>query len=131
MNGRAALCAGKDDLSSEEEEPFEEKKTGNHKFAQPDNLNFILENGKIPDASMIHEARKRRQKARELGDFVAIEDPQEDKKGKRIVHEDETGDCSDGSEERVDMLAITGQKEREERREKFYSVQQDCKFIEN
>lgn len=72
LNGRAALCAGKDDLSSEEEnESLVEKKSGNvvkHKFSQPDNLNFMLENGKIPDASMIHEARKRRQKARELGE---------------------------------------------------------------
>lgn len=128
LNGRAAVCAGRDEMSSEEES-FEEKKSGNHKFATPDNFNFKLESGDIPDASMIHEIRKRRQKAREQGDFIAIEEPKEDKKGKRNIHEDEVGDGSDGSEEdRVDMLAITGHKEREERREKFYSVQQQCKF---
>lgn len=44
----------------------------------------------------------------------------------------EDGD-DDGSEDeqRVDMSAINGAKEREERREKFYSVQQECKYIIN
>lgn len=70
LNGRAALCAGRDDMSSEEEEsPIEKKRSGNHKFSQPANLSFALESGAIPDAAMIHEARKRRQKAREQGLF--------------------------------------------------------------
>ena len=56
---------------------------------------------------------------------MPIEEPPEDKKGKRIVHENDGTDDEDT--ERVDMLAITGIKEKEERREKFYSVQQVCK----
>ncbi len=68
LNGRAALCAGRDDMSSEEEENFDDKKSGNHKFAQPDDdFKFKLESGDIPDASLIHEIRKRRQRAREQG----------------------------------------------------------------
>lgn len=39
--------------------------------------------------------------------------------------EEVEGDGSDEEEQRVDMSGITGVKEREERREKFYSVQQD------
>lgn len=70
MNGRAALCAGKDDLSSEDEEiasePTDEAKI-KHKFSHPDNFKMVLESGKIPDAAMIHAARKSRQKAREQG----------------------------------------------------------------
>lgn len=49
------------------------------------------------------------------GDYVTIEEPPADKKGKRIMHEDEEVDGSDeGERARVDMLAtaITGHKER-------------------
>lgn len=75
LNGRAALCAGRDDMSSEEDEEnvneneFEERKSG-HRFAQPEEFDFKLESGAIPDAAMIHAARKRRQKAREQGMFT-------------------------------------------------------------
>lgn len=66
LNGRAALCAGRDDMSSEEEEEDESASDGHHhRFARPDNFKMCLENGDIPDAAMIHAARKRRQKARE------------------------------------------------------------------
>lgn len=73
LNGRAALCAGRNDMSSEdeEEEPTiksKNRETGSqHKFNQPDNFKRVLESGAIPDAAMIHAARKRRQKAREQG----------------------------------------------------------------
>lgn len=68
LNGRAALCAGRDDMSSEDEpESVEEQQT--HRFNKPGNFKTILESGAIPDAAMIHEARKKRQKARELGMF--------------------------------------------------------------
>lgn len=42
------------------------------------------------------------------------------------MREDGDDDDQSDDEERVDMAAITGAKEREERREKFYSVQQEC-----
>lgn len=38
---------------------------------------FLIAGGRIPDAAMIHAARKRRQKAREMGgDFIPVEDTQ-------------------------------------------------------
>uniref|UniRef100_A0A1L8DHS0 Putative transcriptional regulator binding to the gc-rich sequence n=1 Tax=Nyssomyia neivai TaxID=330878 RepID=A0A1L8DHS0_9DIPT len=127
LNGRAALCAGRDDVSSDEEQVGEkdgkESHPGNHKFTPLDNFKKVLESGKIPDAAMIHAARKRRQKARELGEFIPVEEKKDEAKPRRC---DENAD-DDGSEEeeRIDMSAITGVKEREERREKFYSVQQE------
>lgn len=65
LNGRAALCAGRDDMSSEDESESTAK--GAHRFKKPDSFRSLLESGAIPDAAMIHEARKKRQKARELG----------------------------------------------------------------
>lgn len=62
------------------------------------------------------------------GDFIEIEEkkPVNNKKG-RLIREDADDDNSD-DEERVDMSAITGVKERQERREQFYSVQQECEY---
>lgn len=51
------------------------------------------------------------------------------KKGSRLAREDVEGENSD-DEERVDMNAITGVKEREERREQFYSVEHDCMYLQ-
>ncbi|XP_070493177.1 PAX3- and PAX7-binding protein 1 isoform X1 [Chironomus tepperi] len=126
LNGRAALCAGRDEMSSEEENEENEKdRYQSHKFSQPDEIKLKLESGAIPDAAMIHAARKRRQKAREEGEFISIDDDQEQiRKGKRNVREEDV-EGSGTDEERVDMSAITGVKEREERREQFYSVQSD------
>lgn len=147
LNGRAALCAGRDDMSSDDEsESVDDQKP--HRFKKPDNFKTILESGAIPDAAMIHEARKKRQQARELGmnaknksqsnesltiltlskgDFVAIEEkkPVDNRKG-RLIREEAEDDASD--DERVDMSAITGSKELEERREQFYAVQGEGNF---
>lgn len=136
LNGRAALCAGRDDMSSDDEQPpVAAKATATaeqrHRFAKPDNFKTVLESGAIPDAAMIHAARKRRQQARDEGDFIPVEEkpPAAAAKGgkSRLVRED--GDDDDGSdEERVDMSAINGSREREERREQFYAVQQECEY---
>lgn len=130
LNGRAALCAGRDDMSDEDDDEEDGEdgdggEGGHHRFAKPDNFKMYLENGVIPDAAMIHAARKRRQKAREQGDFIPVEEPKEDKSKKRVVREDGAGDGSDEDDDRIDMAAITGAKEREERREQFYSVQRE------
>ncbi|XP_061506789.1 intron Large complex component GCFC2 isoform X1 [Anopheles gambiae] len=135
LNGRAALCAGRNDMSSEDDGNEEDETDGrmqqqhqhhHHRFAKPqDNFKMCLENGVIPDAAMIHAARKRRQKAREQGEFIPVEEPKEDKTKKRTVQEDGDGDGSDEDDDRIDMSAITGAKEREERREQFYAVQRE------
>lgn len=68
LNGRAALCAGRDDMSDEDnqsEDGGHDK--SHHRFSKPEHLKQMLESGSIPDAAMIHAARKRRQRAREQG----------------------------------------------------------------
>lgn len=62
------------------------------------------------------------------GDFIPIEEPKEQPKiSTRLPCEDVEGDQSD-DEERMDMNDITGRKEREERREQFYAVENDCMY---
>lgn len=58
-----------------------------------------------------------------IGEFIALEekDQGDPKKGRRNIREEDEAEGSSG-EERVDMSAITGKKEREERREQFYSA---------
>jgi GC-rich sequence DNA-binding factor len=97
LSGRDALCAGKDDLSSEDEEPT------THKFSKPDNFKKVLESGAIPDAAMIHAARKRRQRAREMGDFIPVEEDEPEDKG-RLMREDDN-DGSDDERRREQFLA--------------------------
>lgn len=115
LNGRAALCAGRDDMSSEEEE----ENITMHKFSHPDSVKIILESGKIPDAAMIHAARKRRQRAREQGDFVPVEDVPEKDKG-RLIREDDESD-----EERIDMTVNLTARDRDKRREQFFAAQDE------
>lgn len=68
LNGRAALCAGKDDMSDEDNIRISDDESDDrHMFSKPEHLKQMLESGSIPDAAMIHAARKRRQKAREQG----------------------------------------------------------------
>ncbi|XP_030565677.1 PAX3- and PAX7-binding protein 1 isoform X1 [Drosophila novamexicana] len=127
LNGRAALCAGRDDMSDEEQTDDRDHDKARHRFSKPEHLKQMLESGSIPDAAMIHAARKRRQRAREqgAGDYIPIEEPKEAPKlSTRLPREDVEGDQSD-DEERMDMNDITGRKEREERREQFYAVEND------
>lgn len=62
------------------------------------------------------------------GDFIEIEEKKPSKPSNScLVREEDDDDQSD--EERVDMNDITGAKEREERREKFYSMQRECENL--
>lgn len=116
LSGRDALCAGKNDLSSDEDEvPATE-----HRFSKPDNFKRVLESGAIPDAAMIHAARKRRQRARELGgDFVPLEEEEVEDKGRLLREDDNEG----SDEERIDMGANPIIRDQERRREQFYEAQ--------
>lgn len=60
--------------------------------------------------------------------MIPLEEKPVTKNKGRLMREDGEDDVSD--EERVDMSAISGAREREERREKFYSVQQECSYNE-
>lgn len=114
LSGRAALCAGKDDLSSDEDD------LPTHKFSRPENFKKVLESGAIPDAAMIHAARKSRQRAREMGgDFIPVEEEEPEDKGRLLREDDNEG----SDEERIDMGANPVIRDQERRREQFYEAQ--------
>lgn len=122
LNGRAALCAGRDDMSSDEEQDSgaARQSSGGHRFSHPDSVKIVLESGKIPDAAMIHAARKRRQRARELGDYVPVEEAAPEKDKGRLVREDDESD-----EERIDMTVNLTARDRDKRREQFFAAQDE------
>ena len=59
----------------------------------------------IPDAAMIHAARKRRQRAREQGDYIPLDDTKRyENEGSRMIREDDndrSGSDSGDDEERM------------------------------
>lgn len=129
LNGRQAELADPDYQSDDdEEESAKPQKATEHKFSQPDNMKIILESGRIPDAAMIHAARKRRQRAREMGgDFIPVEDTQKYNNSStksRLVREDDN-DNSDDEEEPVQMAVPSAARDRDRKREAFLSVQND------
>ncbi|XP_066143774.1 PAX3- and PAX7-binding protein 1 [Euwallacea fornicatus] len=115
LTGRDALCAGKDDLSSEEDDAS----IGSHRFSKPDNVKKVLESGAIPDAAMIHAARKKRQKAREMGDFIPTEEEEPEDTG-RLVRDD---DNEESDEDRIDMDVNLTKRDQDRRREQFLAAQ--------
>ncbi|EEB13700.1 predicted protein [Pediculus humanus corporis] len=117
LNGRAALAAGKDDLSSSDDEG-----STRHKFSQPDRARIMIESGKIPDAATIHAARKKRQRARELGaDYIPVDVNQKynSKSKSRLIGEDNEG--SDEDEKRIDMSVHIENRDRDHQLENFYN----------
>ncbi|EZA57752.1 GC-rich sequence DNA-binding factor [Ooceraea biroi] len=133
LNGRAALAAGKEKYSSGEEED----EPSSHKFRKntdkAETMKILLESGCIPDAAMIHAARKRRQKARELGtDYIPIEEPSDDKSKSRLIREeDHDRSDDDDSQDRLDMTVNTEARDKEKRREAFLASQAPMKFSDN
>lgn len=69
---------------------------------------------------MIHAARKKRQRARELGDFIPTEE-EEPKDDGRLVRDD---DNEGSDEERIDMDVNLALRDQERRREQFMAAQQ-------
>uniref|UniRef100_A0A1B6C9W1 GCF C-terminal domain-containing protein n=1 Tax=Clastoptera arizonana TaxID=38151 RepID=A0A1B6C9W1_9HEMI len=123
LNGREAEMAEIDGVSSEEEDD------SGHKFSHPDLVKQMLKKGQIPDAAMIHAARKRRQQAREMGgDYIPIEDsstkyetskPSSNSKS-RLIREDDNDGSDD--EERIKMVVNTAAIDKERRREAFHTA---------
>lgn len=133
LNGRAAVVAGKDDYDSDEEENSSSH-TFKRKTSKPDSMRFLLESGCIPDAAMIHAARKKRQKARELGhDFIPVEEPKEEKttKSRLVREEDHDRSDDDNSQDRLDMTVNTEARDKEKRREAFLASQIPVKLSDD
>ncbi|XP_013387497.1 PAX3- and PAX7-binding protein 1 [Lingula anatina] len=83
----------------------------------------VLERGEIPDAHLIHMARKRRQMAREMGDVIPLDDTVKvEKANSRLVRDDEN-DVSDEEEERIDFTVNTLAKERQKIKDDFLAAE--------
>ncbi|KAL4143140.1 hypothetical protein QTP88_005504 [Uroleucon formosanum] len=100
LTGRAAEMAGY--VSSDEE--LDSYSSSSHRFSNPDQVKIILKKGQIPDAALIHAARKRRQQARDLGeDFIPISSQShneaktdnEQTTGRRLTREEDELEDSD------------------------------------
>ncbi|UYV60150.1 PAXBP1 [Cordylochernes scorpioides] len=102
LNGEEA-----EDLESDED--LEE---GRHRFRK------TLKSGEIPDAETIYAMKKQRQRARELGDYIPLEDNQDEPENQsRLVREDDNDRSDDEENDRinfsVDMDALDKKKARE------------------
>lgn len=87
----------------------------------------VLQSGVIPDAATIYAMKKHRQKAREVGDFISLEDPEKaDENKSRLVREDDNDRSDDDDDEpsRLSFTVNTSAIERQKVREAFLSVQE-------
>ncbi|KPI93613.1 GC-rich sequence DNA-binding factor 1 [Papilio xuthus] len=103
LSGREALAAdGAGDLSDDEMEA-EEDSRGFHLYRAESVRAALAQPGHIPDAALIHAARKTRQQARELGDFVPIRS--EAAPGSRLIRDDGSGD-DDDEDGRIEVCGL-------------------------
>ncbi|CAB3370827.1 Hypothetical predicted protein [Cloeon dipterum] len=129
LSGREAEFAV--ERSDSEEEEAEDSSC--IKFSKPKQLHDALQRGCIPDAAMIHAARKSRQKARELGDIIPLDEKKSDGANSRLIREDEEdhdasddehGEVSRGESKRIDFTVDTTARDQERRREVFLAAQE-------
>uniref|UniRef100_A0A8C6X734 PAX3 and PAX7 binding protein 1 n=1 Tax=Naja naja TaxID=35670 RepID=A0A8C6X734_NAJNA len=101
---------GEEEMEVESEKEEEKTKAAGAFSSALSSLN-VLRPGEIPDAAFIHAARKKRQMARELGDFLPLDnDP-----GKgRLVREDEN-DASDDEDDDEKRRIVFSVKEKSQR----------------
>ncbi|XP_054569413.1 PAX3- and PAX7-binding protein 1 isoform X1 [Eptesicus fuscus] len=110
-DGAAAGEHGEDEMDMESEKEEEKPKAGGGAFSNALSSLNVLRPGEIPDAAFIHAARKKRQMARELGDFT----PHDSEPGKgRLVREDEN-DASDDEDDDEKRRIVFSVKEKSQR----------------
>ncbi|XP_048348861.1 PAX3- and PAX7-binding protein 1 isoform X2 [Sphaerodactylus townsendi] len=109
-DGAANSEQGEEEMEVESEKEEEKPKAAGAFSSALSSLN-VLRPGEIPDAAFIHAARKKRQMARELGDFLPLDnDP-----GKgRLVREDEN-DASDDEDDDEKRRIVFSVKEKSQR----------------
>ncbi|KAL5009833.1 hypothetical protein ScPMuIL_012138 [Solemya velum] len=84
----------------------------------------MLKRGEIPDATTIHMIRKKRQQARELGDFIPVDDTvQYENEKSRLVREDDNDKSEDEEEGRIDFSVNTEVRDRMKRETDFYATE--------
>ncbi|XP_039765624.1 PAX3- and PAX7-binding protein 1 [Pararge aegeria] len=109
LSGREALAAGAGDLSDSGGEGGDREEDDNRGFHRyrAESVRAALavaHSGLIPDAALIHAARKTRQQARELGDFVPINN--ENAAGSRMMRDDDIDDDDDDEDGRIEVRGL-------------------------
>ncbi|XP_062609801.1 PAX3- and PAX7-binding protein 1-like [Saccostrea cucullata] len=90
----------------EENESEEETEGGSQ-------LKKMMKKGEIPDANMIHMIRKRRQQARDFGDYIPLDDTERAENNKsRLVRDDDNDKSDDEDDERMDFSVNTQARDR-------------------
>ncbi|GFS67855.1 PAX3- and PAX7-binding protein 1 [Nephila pilipes] len=113
------VLAGNDAEDMEVESDEENEKVNSFKN--------VLQSGVIPDAATIYAMKKQRQMAREMGDFIPLEDPEKDDENKsRLIRDDDNDRSDDDDDEpsRINFTVNTGAVERQKIRETFLSLQE-------
>ncbi|VVC96055.1 unnamed protein product [Leptidea sinapis] len=102
LSGREALAAdGKGDISDDSATEEEDNRRFHRFRAESVRAALAVAPGHIPDAALIHAARKTRQQARELGDFIPIKN--DTAPGPRLIHEDDVDDDDEDDEGRIQV----------------------------
>ncbi|GIY73608.1 PAX3- and PAX7-binding protein 1 [Caerostris darwini] len=112
------VLAGNDAEDMEVESEEENEKVNSFKN--------VLQSGVIPDAATIYAMKKHRQMAREMGDFIPIEEQEKNDDNKSRLIRDDDNDRSDDDEDepsRINFTVNTGAVERQKIRETFLSLQ--------
>ncbi|GAB6030568.1 GC-rich sequence DNA-binding factor [Chamberlinius hualienensis] len=113
-------------VNGEEAEEMDVESEGEIKYRDP--FKKIFESGAIPDAAMIHAARKRRQQAREMGDFISIDENEAAKSNShsRLVRDDDNdkSDEDDDDSGRLSFTVDTAARDREKVREAILAINQ-------
>ncbi|XP_067118345.1 PAX3- and PAX7-binding protein 1 [Centruroides vittatus] len=116
LNGEDA-----EDMEIDSENEDNEKNKLFHPFKN------VLKSGVIPDAATIYAVKKHRQMAREMGDFVALDDTKRVQETKSRLIRDDDNDRSDedeGEEGRISFTVNVAAVERQKAREAFLSAQE-------
>ncbi|XP_060072979.1 PAX3- and PAX7-binding protein 1-like isoform X2 [Ylistrum balloti] len=87
-------------------------------------LHKLLGKGEIPDANMIHNIRKKRQQARDMGDFVPLDNAaKQENSSSRLVREDDNDKSEDDEEGRMDFSVNMAALERQRIKDQFLAAE--------
>lgn len=142
LNGREAEAVhmeAEDEDEDEAEDVAVKFRSAARRETASEAVRLALERGQIPDANLIHEARKRRQMAREFSsggapEFIPVDNTQRYRKEQsRLVRDDDDNDRSgdEDDDERINFSNATNAAriDRDKRREVFDAAQDEDRDV--
>ncbi|CAE1251047.1 GCFC [Acanthosepion pharaonis] len=119
---REELCTLNGDEAVALEEPESDEETPKDRKM----LQAVLKKGEIPDATMIHMIRKSRQMAREMGDFIPVDEAgaKTENNNSRLVRDDDHDKSDEDDEEgRIDFAVNREARERQKMKDEFLAAE--------